>query len=153
MTIRRLKAPKDDYPKPWEIGPISEERWVRHRARMMALAGPGRRPSEWWIYEKQREEPPGIGDQHIALYEMGELSAAELNELTPRWREDYQKAHQPGFGYCLGQVAGVAKWLKGSAARRAHYRWVGIPRELLRLWDAERKCHTKAIRKLEKAKA
>jgi hypothetical protein len=105
------------------------------------------------LYEKQRRQPLGVGDQHIALYEMGELSDAELAELMPRWREDYEKAHQPGFGYCVGQSAGVAKWLKGSAARRAHYRWVGIPREILRLWDAERKRRTKAIRKLEKAKA
>jgi hypothetical protein len=58
VTARRLKAPKDDFPQPWEIGPISEERWNKHRDRMLAFAGPRRRPSEWWIYEKQREEHP-----------------------------------------------------------------------------------------------
>ena len=154
MTARRLKARlKDDYPRPWEMGPISEERWIRHRERMLANAGPGRRPSEWWLYEKQRRQPLGVGDQHVTLFEMGELSAAELAKLMPRWREEYERANDPAFSYCVGQVAGVAKWLKGSAARRAHYRWVGIPREILRLWDAERKRRTKAIRKWEKAKA
>jgi hypothetical protein len=46
---------------------------------------------------------------------MGELSAAELAKLMPRWREEYERANDPAFSYCVGQVAGVAKWLKGSA--------------------------------------
>ena len=41
---RKTKAPIDDRPVPWEEGPISRERWQKHRDWMMAASGAGRRP-------------------------------------------------------------------------------------------------------------
>ena len=78
---------------------------------------------------------------------MGELSEDELAELMPRWREDYAKAQQPSFFYCKGQ----GQFLKGAAARREHYRWAGIPRDLIKQWNAERARRSKTVRKLTSA--
>jgi hypothetical protein len=86
MTIRRRTAPKDDFPRPWEDRPISQERWRRHRERLLAMDAPGRRPHEWWLYERGRKCPD---NQAAALYRMGELSGAELAELMKCWRADY----------------------------------------------------------------
>ena len=70
MSERRIKAPKDDLPRPWERGPISIERWLRHRETMMQLAYPGSRPHEWWQYQKQmpRQEQRPKGYTIVANY-------------------------------------------------------------------------------------
>jgi hypothetical protein len=80
------------------------------------------------------------------LYEIGELSEEEIEALTPEWRRHYERSHEPHFAYC----AGLGKWLEGAPARRALYRWAGIPRDLIKQWDAERVRCTKTIRKLAK---
>jgi hypothetical protein len=156
MAKRRLKSTKDDYPRTWEPRPVSFERWRRHRERMMALARAGSRPDEWWLYDKQLKRPRTLGDEHVTLYEMGELSEAELAKLIPQWREWYEKAQDPNFQYCIGHANPgdtFSTWFKGEAAREALYRWAGIPPALLRKWDAERRRRTKTIRKLAKAGA
>jgi hypothetical protein len=99
---------------------------------MMAMAGAGRRPEEWWEYESKVPRPRDLGDAEILLYEMGELTEAEIAELMPRWRERYEQAHSPNFSYCTGN-----SWLKGDAAKQALYRWAGIPPAIVRQWDDE----------------
>jgi hypothetical protein len=36
----------------------------------------------------------------------------------PRWWKDYEKANEPGFGYCTGQLPGTysAHWVYGAEA-------------------------------------
>ena len=42
-------------------------------------------------------------------------------------------------------------WLEGEAAKKAHYKWAGIPKSLLRKWMAARTRQRKTIRQLEQA--
>ena len=122
MSERRFKPPKDDLPRPWDEHPVSRERWLRHREVMMQWAHAGHRPQEWWVYEKQMPRPE---QETNALYEMGELSEAELAELMPDWREHYEQAQKPNFSHCIGHKSHgdtFASWIKGPAARKAHYR-------------------------------
>jgi hypothetical protein len=138
MTLRRRKAPKDDYPRPWEDRPISRERWLRHRGTLMAHeASPGHRPEEWWIYEKNLD-PPECSGQAGMLMRMGELAEQELDILMRKWREVYNKANEPHFSYCIGSKPGTtyAHWLEGEAARLAYYEWAGIPDEALKQFEA-----------------
>ena len=49
MPVKRRKRKTiDDYPKPWEHHPVSQDRCERHRERMLASTRAGRRPLEWW---------------------------------------------------------------------------------------------------------
>jgi hypothetical protein len=104
----------------------SIERWHKHRAELLAQAGAGRRPDEWWIYEQERE-PPGLEDNEAdLLYEMGELSEEELAELMPQWRRHFDESWEPGFGLCIGHAKPgdtFASWIGGAEGRRLHYRW------------------------------
>jgi len=109
----------------------------------MASTRAGSRPEEWWAYEKQMPQPCDLGDERITLFEMAELTETELAELMPEWREEYEKANEPNFGYCTGDG-----WLRGEAAKRAHHSWAGIPPALVKKWDAERRRRAKTIRKL-----
>ena len=148
MSERRIKAPKDDLPRPWERGPISIERWLRHRETMMQLAYPGSRPHEWWQYQKQMPRPEQETER---LYDRGELSEAELAELMPGWRERYEQAQKPGFSYCIGHKNPgdtFASWIEGLAAQKALYRWAGIPVAIIRRWDAERRLSAKDVKSL-----
>ena len=81
-------------PKPWERGPISEARWLKHRDTMLQQAYPGLRPQEWWLYERNMQQP----DQpSVWLYDHGELSGTELEVLLPHWRGKYEHSWQPNF--------------------------------------------------------
>ena len=115
---RKLKAARDDYP-PWEKGPISRERWRRHRALMMERSPSGRRPEEWWLYERDREEPE---NQTSVLYGMGEIKGGELDQLMHWWRDYYDRASN-----------------YSAAERRAYLRDMDIPPEIIAKWDAEQK--------------
>jgi hypothetical protein len=86
--------------------------------------------------------------QAATLYAMGELDGAELEAVTANWRQAYEHALEPAFSYNTGDG-----WLEGAAARGAHYRWAGIPRELVKQWDAERKRRAAVIRNLGRVKA
>ena len=143
MTERRIKARKDDYPKPWEAHPISRDRWRRHRDRMMEETRAGSRPDEWWEYERKMDPPRSLGEEHVALFEMGELSEEELAELMVHWRERYEKANEPGFSYCTGNG-----WLTGEEAQRRMYCWAGIPPAIVKQWDAARARRARAIKAL-----
>jgi hypothetical protein len=144
---RKTKPPRDDYPTPWEDRPISIQRWRRHRELMLRNEYPGRRPEEWWLYEREMQ-PPSRQDEAATLYAMGELTGSELNQVVGEWRQHYEHALGPRFSYNTG-----ATWLQGASARRAHYRWAGIPPALVRQWDAERRRQAKVIRDLGRVPA
>jgi hypothetical protein len=117
MKRKRLAA-KDDYPRPWEDGPISLERWRRHRAKMLARAMEGQRPDEWWIHERGIEPPE---NQTSVLYDAGELSAREINFLMAFWRRDYA----------------ITMAFATESEQRAHIRTMGIPIALVRQWHGD----------------
>jgi hypothetical protein len=142
MTERRVKPRKDDLPGPGDDRPISLERWRRHRELLMKWERAGSRPPEWWVYERNLRPPEDSRRESELLMAMGELSAAELNELVPEWREQYDKAQRPGFACCIGHAQPhdtFATWIEGPEAKRAHYAWAGIPKVLLKQWGAERR--------------
>ena len=141
MTERKRKTPKNDYPLPWEQGPISIERWQRNRQLMLEHAYAGHRPEEWWLYDRQMAQP---NNQEDVLYDMGELSEAELAELRPMWREHYEQALRGGFSYRI-ECAGIVSWLEGEEARKAFYRWACIPRAIVKQWDDERQRREQTI--------
>jgi hypothetical protein len=131
---RRKRKGLDDYPKPWEDRPVSFERWERHRERIMAHGHAGYRPEEWWAYESPDPRRDRDERQCLQLYQMGELSPEEIEELIPEWRQNYEWSQHKSFFYPLGP----GNFLHGARARRALYRWAGIPAEILEQWDRER---------------
>jgi hypothetical protein len=120
MSSRRRKPVREDYPPPWEPRPISLERWQRHRTTLMARATEGHRPEEWWAYERNMDKP---ADQAATLYAMGELQGTELELVLKSWRTYYKTAR----GYSDIQE------------QREFIKWAGIPAELVKQWDRERK--------------
>ena len=135
MSKNRLhRSGADDYPPPWELGPISVERWQKHRDRMIENAKPGRRPQEWWLYDQDMDVPER-GHEAEILLEMGELTESELEGLMHWWRMDYDHACEVGLS---------------SAAGRHALR--GIPRTIRAQLKAERRCRSKTTaRALEEA--
>lgn len=126
-TRLRRQSKLLDYPKPWEERPVTEERWLRHRERMLATGHPGRRPPEWWRYHKKLPQPRDLGDEEIALFEMGELSEAEIAALMPGWRREFRRSMGKDFFY----TDGPGRFLEGEQARKLHWRWAGIPAAVL----------------------
>ncbi len=149
MPVRRRKS-LGDYPCPWEPRPVSQERWERHRERMLAHMPAGTRPEEWWEYDSPLYRHPDRAVRECRqLYEMGELSDEELTELLVWWRLAYDKAQDPVFTYC----AGPGRFLKGVAARKSLYDWAGIPPDLARQWNEERFQRERSIRSTRLATA
>ena len=101
----------------------------------------GSRPPEWWLFERNLQ-PPDHDREAELLMAMGELSAAELAELVPDWREEYEKTLCPGFAFCIGHAKPddtFATWIEGEEGRRAHLAWAGIPKVLVKQWERERR--------------
>ena len=126
---RKTKAPIDDSPVPWEDRPISRERWQKHCDLLMSSAGAGRRPEEWWLYEKGRKQPK---NQTQVLYTMGELRGAELARLMEWWRDAYKDAYEV---FTVGHFGTIRKTPE---ERQAYLDFHNVPRELVAQWDAER---------------
>ena len=148
-----INKPDDDdlpLPVPWEDRPISYARWRKHRDTIMQWAHPGKRPPEWWTYEKKKRRP--VEHETSTLFKMGELTKGELAELMPDWLAQYEKATAPGFAYCVGQHPGTtgALWIEGTEAREAYFRWADIPPDLIRKWNADRRRSSPIVRKLAK---
>jgi hypothetical protein len=121
---RKTKPIKDDRPQLWEVC-VSRERWLRHRAWLMARETPGCRPNEWWRYEKNMESPQR---QPRVLYELGELSPAELEQCMAWWRTAYDEAHQR------------------DEAREDYYLWNEIPPKFIAQWDDERRATIRQLK-------
>jgi hypothetical protein len=121
--------------------------WIDHRDYLMGMfSSPGRRPQAWWAYEASIAFP-GIERQASTLYAAGILGEAEKAALEAGWRREFDEAQDPDFWICLGP----GEMLEGAAARRAHYRDVDIPPELVKRWTAERRRQARTIRQLQDA--
>jgi hypothetical protein len=130
------------------------EAWDRHRERLLKACHLGRRPRAWWDYESPVRYPKNADYAVARLYEAGLLTDQELAVFTARWREEFEHAQDPNFEHCIGHAKPgdtFANWLSGAAARRAHYAWAGIPRELVKKWTSERRSRSKTIRRLRTA--
>jgi hypothetical protein len=116
------------------------EAWFHHRDRLLQHCSRGQRPAGWWAYESPVPYPEDRNYAPAVLYEAGLLAETEVADLLAHWRKEFERAQEPGFTRCIGFAKpgdAVASWIEGKAARRAHYRWVGIPIELLTEWIQE----------------
>jgi hypothetical protein len=120
--------------------------WERNRDRFLARYCHARRPAAWWRFESPTAYP-GHDREQAALYEAGLLAPEERAELEGWWREQFQRMYEPGFFHCDGP----GQVLVGEAAKRAHLKWAGVPRSLVRKWTAQRRRRSKTIRGLEAA--
>jgi ABC transporter substrate binding protein len=118
------------------------EAWALNRDRLLACYPPGRRPMAWWRFESLIAYP-GHDREQATLYQSGLLGEEEAAALVTEWRREFLRAHGPHFFHC-----GAGRILKGAAARRAHYKWMGAPKALLAHWVKERRRQSKTIRKL-----
>jgi hypothetical protein len=107
----------------------------------------GRRPAAWWRFEAGDLRYPGDETEWSTRYQAGLLGEEEQRELLAEWRQQFERAQAPDFWLCLGP----GRSLKGAPARRAHYRWADIPRELLLQLAREHRRRGKTIRQLEAA--
>jgi hypothetical protein len=126
--------------------------WFQHRDELLRYCRWGKRPAGWWDYECPIRRPRDHDYEEAALWEANLLAESEVAELMGRWREYFEKAQEPGFSFCIGHAKPsdtFATWLEGAAAKKAHYRWVGIPKSLLRKWMAERRRQRRTIRELK----
>jgi|SoiMethySBSTD1v2_1073268.scaffolds.fasta_scaffold636847_2 hypothetical protein len=73
--------------------------------------------------------------RYALLYEMGELTKAELDQLIQEWRHEFDRANKPNFF----SVAWPCKILEGEEARCRHCKWAGIPDEILKQFESEHK--------------
>ena len=128
--------------------------WFNHRDELLQHCSGGQRPAGWWDYESPIPYPRDRAYAAATLYENGLLNESELAELMIHWRQAFERSQNPRFMFCLGFAKPsdpVASWLKGAAARKAHYRWAGIPRELLKEWMTQRRRQSRTISELEAA--
>jgi hypothetical protein len=57
----------------------------------------------WWAYDAPFPYP-GYDHEQAALYEANLLAEEEKAELLTQWRLYFDKAQEPGFGFCTGRV-------------------------------------------------
>jgi hypothetical protein len=120
------------------------EAWERNRDHLMARCSDGSRPDAWWHYDAPAlgvRRPPRPEYEKAALWEAGQLTPEEATTLEREWRAHFDHANSPNFfGFCTGydRERHCAIWVKGEAARKAHYKWAGIPRTLIKRWTEER---------------
>jgi hypothetical protein len=143
---------------PHRPGFASEEErraaWFHHRDHLLQHCRWGKRPAAWWDYECPIRRPRDHDYEEAALFEAGLLTETEVAELTKLWRERFEQAQRPDFAYCIGHANPgdtFASWLHGEPAKRAHLKWAGVPRSLIRKWTAQRRRRGKTIRELETA--
>jgi hypothetical protein len=128
------------------------EAWEQHCDRLMAQCDDGWRPQAWWDFDAPFPRPRDSNYAKAALWEAGLLFAEEAAMLEARWREKFDRAQAPDFQFCTGHdpKRNCAAWLNGDAARRAHYRWAGIPHALIKRWSRQR---GRTLRRLANAPA
>jgi hypothetical protein len=123
--------------------------WRRHRDRLMAAwAKHGKRPAGWWEFEAPFPRPHFEREQST-LYEANLLPESEAIALVAWWREQFERAWDTHFFFCDGPGA----FSEGALARRKHYDWADIPRQLVRNWTAQRRRRKRTIGELAKASA
>jgi hypothetical protein len=122
--------------------------WFVHRARLLEHCSWGKRPAGWWDYECPIERPRDRDYEEAALFEAGLLTQAEIDELTAKWRTAFERAQDPQFMY-----RAVEGWLDGARAKKAFFRWSGIPKALIREWVREHRRPRKLVREREAVSA
>jgi hypothetical protein len=110
--------------------------WRYHGDRLVRQCRPGRRPAAWWDFDATIRRPRNAAEEAAALFKNGLLAAREADVLLAQWRAAFDRAQHDGFAFCEGSEpdGGAARWLQGAQARIAHYKWAGIPRELVKQW-------------------
>jgi hypothetical protein len=103
--------------------------WIRNRHRLLAWYRHGRRPMGWWRYESLIKYP-GYANEPALLFELDLLEPQERAELLDTWRRHFERAFEPDFFHC----SGPGRILYGAEARRAHFKWLGLPQSLLKEW-------------------
>jgi hypothetical protein len=128
---------------PFESKEDRQAAWERHKNFLLAKCRHGFRPTGWWQYDAPTlgvRRPRDLGYEKATLWEHGLLSPEEVVTLEREWRKHFDDANSPDYiGECIGydRVRHCAVWVKGAAARRALYRWAGIPRALIKRWSSE----------------
>lgn len=121
--------------------------WERFRHILMAQLEWGFRPAAWWDFDAPIRRPRDHDYDEAALWEAGLLTPEERTQLEARWRQHFNDANEPDWvGYCIGHAKPgdtFATWLHGDEGRRAHYKWAGLPRPLIKKWTAEHKRRVK----------
>ena len=133
-------------PQQFTSGETRRAAWLLHRDRLAGVlpSAPGRRAQAWWQYDSPIPWP-GCDRERSALYAAGLLGEEEKAALEAEWRREFERGCDPDFVLCLGPD----EHLTDAVARRAHYRWADIPRQLVRQWTAERKRAAQTIHELE----
>jgi len=132
-----------------ERGPFESEEdrqaaWERNRDYLLTMCDHGFRPAAWWDYDAPRlgvRRPHDPEYEKTALWEAGLLTPKEKAMLEAQWRGHFEHGNSPDYiGECVGydRERHCAIWAKGDEARRALYRWAGIPRALIKCWTGER---------------
>jgi hypothetical protein len=133
----------DAFADEWEV----YESWNQHRARILGRYRGGRRPWAWWAFESGRSHPGN--HEASTLYAMGVFSDEEYTEVVAWWHEQYLRAWGPHFFHCEGP----GRLFTGPIARRKHYAWADIPKNLLMQWTKERRRRRRTIRALKAVSA
>jgi hypothetical protein len=127
-------GPSPYLPSAFDSSEHARAAWFRHRDWLLEQhRNPGRRPVAWWAFEAGELRYPGRDRERSTLYEAGLLAEGEREELLRYWREQFDRARDPGFFHC----SGPGRILHGAAACREHYRWADIPSALVEEWSAE----------------
>ena len=124
---------------PFENDDEARASWQRHAPRLMELfATRGRRPMAWWWFDAPIPYP-GYDLERSILYEAGLLGEQERESLISEWREEFERAQAPSFGFCAGlrPDGKDVLWLTGQAGREALYAWADIPASLIAQWRTE----------------
>jgi alkanesulfonate monooxygenase SsuD/methylene tetrahydromethanopterin reductase-like flavin-dependent oxidoreductase (luciferase family) len=110
-----------------------EALWRRHGTDALAKSPAGKRPPLWWRYQSPEPRDRSVTECK-QLFDMGALSAAEIEGLMPSWEHAYKMATRRGHTHCLGP----GKFLQGRAAREATLAWGGVPQKFIDKWDGKR---------------
>jgi len=135
-------------PPPFPNDAARREAWLRCRDYFLARCKDGWRPAAWWDYESPIPRPSDHDYEKATLWEASLLTNEERAELEQAWHEYFEQAQRPGFQHCIGHAKPgdtFATWYTGARARAAHYRWAGIPRELIKKWTEARQRRSRAI--------
>jgi hypothetical protein len=105
--------------------------WEENRESILAWYQSGRRPWAWRAFDRPDVSWRGYAREQSILWAAGVLGAEEKVAVERLWFNEFTKAQDANFFHCLGPD----RFLKGDEARKAHYRAVDIPSELIRRWE------------------
>ena len=116
--------------------------WLEHGDHIMAVhRQAGKRPQAWWEFESGNLQF-NADRERSTLWRAGVLAESEVAELEAYWRQEFERTFEPSFGFHSG-----GRVLRDGLARREHYKWADIPRELVKAWTSQRRARTIRRRK------